>query len=72
MEKEMQATSVFLPWEPHEHCEKAKKWDTERWTPQVGRLPYDTGKDWRNSFRKNEEAEPKQNNAQLWMWLVWK
>ena len=28
-----------------------------------------TGEEWRNSFRKNGEAEPKQNNTQLWMWL---
>ena len=28
-----QTTSVFLPWEPHEEYEKAKRYDTERWTP---------------------------------------
>ena len=28
---------------------------------------YATGEEWRNSSRKNEEAEPKQNNTQLWM-----
>ena len=32
-------TSVFLPWEPHEQYKKAKRYDTERWTPQVGRCP---------------------------------
>ena len=31
---------------------------------------YATGEEWRNSSRKNEEAEPKEKNAQLWMWLV--
>ena len=31
--------SVFLPWEPHEQYEKAKRQDSERWTPQVGRCP---------------------------------
>ena len=31
---------------------------------------YATGKEWRNISRKNEEAEPKQDKAQLWMWLV--
>ena len=31
---------------------------------------YATGEEWRNSSRKNEEAEPKKNNAQLGMWLV--
>ena len=37
--REWQTTSVFLPWEPHEHYEKAKRWDTERLTPQVGTCP---------------------------------
>ena len=31
---------------------------------------YATGDQWRNNSRKNEEMEPKQNNTQLWMWLV--
>ena len=31
---------------------------------------YATGEEWRNNSRKNEEAEPKKNNAQLGMWLV--
>jgi len=31
---------------------------------------YTTGEEWRNSSRKNEEPEPKQNSVQLWMWLV--
>ena len=31
---------------------------------------YATGEEWRNNSRKNKETEPKQNNAQLWMWLV--
>ena len=26
-------------WEPHEQYEKAERYDTERWTPQVGRCP---------------------------------
>ena len=28
-----QPAPVFLLPEPHEHCEKAKRYDTERWTP---------------------------------------
>ena len=39
---------------------KAKRWDTERWTPQVSRCPIATGDRWRNNCRKNEETEPKQ------------
>ena len=31
---------------------------------------YATEEQWRNNSRKNEEMEPKQNNTQLWMWLV--
>ena len=31
---------------------------------------YDTGEEWRNNSRKNEEMELKWNNAQLWMWPV--
>ena len=36
---EWQTISVFLPWEPHEQYEKTKIYNTERWTPQVGRCP---------------------------------
>ena len=28
------------------------------------------GNQWRNNSKKNEEMEPKQNNNQLWMWLM--
>ena len=31
---------------------------------------YVTGEKWRNSSRKNEETELKQNNTQLLMWLM--
>ena len=31
---------------------------------------YATGKQWRNNSRKNEETEPKWNNAQVWVWMV--
>ena len=37
--------------------------------PRLAGTQYATGEEWRNSFRKNGEAEPKQNNTQLWMWL---
>ena len=37
--REWQAISIFLPWEPHEQYEKAKRYDTEKWTSQVGRCP---------------------------------
>ena len=31
---------------------------------------YAIGREWRNSSKRNEEAEPKQNTTQLWMRLV--
>ena len=31
--KPLQYSSVFLPWEPHEQYEQAKRHDTERWSP---------------------------------------
>ena len=31
---------------------------------------YATEEEWRNNTRKNEEMEPKENNTELWMWLV--
>ena len=51
--REWQTTSVFLPWEPHKLYEKAKRYDTERWTPQVGgwKDP-EAGKDWRQEQRR--------------------
>ena len=35
---ELQTTSV-LPWDSYEQYEKAKWYDTEQWTPQVGKNP---------------------------------
>ena len=54
---------VFLPWEPHEQYEKAKRYDTERWTPQSVGAQYATGDQWRNNSRKNEETDPKQKQC---------
>ena len=31
---------------------------------------YDTGEEWRNNFRKNEEMEPNQKQHPVLMWLV--
>ena len=55
----LKTTSAFLPWEPHEQYEKGKRYNTERWTLQVGRYPYATGKEKRNDSRMKEETEPK-------------
>ena len=61
--KEWQTTSIFLPWESHEQTVKDV-------LPRSVDTRYATGDQWRNNSRKNEEMEPKQNNTQLWMWLV--
>ena len=50
LEKGWQTTSVFLLWESHEKYEKAKRYDTERWTPQVGRCPICY---WRRDFKNS-------------------
>ena len=57
--REWQTTSAFLTWEPHEQYEKTKRYDTERWTPQVSRCPICYWEERRNGSRRNEEAEPK-------------
>ena len=55
--REWQTTSVFLPWEHHEHYENSKRYETEGWTPPS--VQYATGEERRNNSRKNEKAEPK-------------
>ena len=37
LEKGMANHFSILAWEPHEQYDKAKRYDTERWTPQVSR-----------------------------------
>ena len=63
--REWQTTSVLLPWEPHKQHEKAKRYDTERWTPQVCRCPIRywrsvekwLQKDWRQEEKGTTEDE---------------
>ena len=38
---------------------KDKRYDIERWIPQVRRCQYANGEEWRSNSRKNEETEPK-------------
>ena len=61
--RKWQATSAFLPWEPHEQYEKAKRYDTERWTHRWVGTQYDIGEEWRNSSRKNKKAELKRKQC---------
>ena len=38
--------------------------------PSLVGAQYATREEWRKNSRRNEEAEPSRNNAQLWMCLV--
>ena len=62
--------TTSFSWEPHEQYGKAKRNDTERWTPRSASAQYATGEEQRNSTRRNEKAESSRNNAQLWMCLM--
>ena len=57
--REWQTTSVFLPWEPHEHYEKVKDVTLKDELPRSIGPQYATGEEWRNNFRKDEEMEAK-------------
>ena len=54
------ATSVFLPWEPHEQYERQKDRTLKDELPRSVGAQYAIGEEWRNNSRKNEEMEPKQ------------
>ena len=58
--REWQTTSVFLPWEPHEHYERQKDRTLKDELPRSLGAQYATGDQWRNNSRKKEEMEPKQ------------
>ena len=58
--REWQATSEFLPWEPHKQHEKAKDRTLKHELPRSVGAQYATREQWRNNSRKNEEIEPKQ------------
>ena len=63
--REWQTTPVFLPLEPHEQHEKAKRYDTPRGDepPRSESVQYTTGEEQRaitNSSRKNEAVGTKQ------------
>ena len=61
--REWQSTPVFLPQEPHEQYEKAKRYDNRKWAPILKHVQYATGEEKRaitNSSRKNEAVGPRQ------------
>ena len=45
---------------PMNSMKSKKRYDTERWTSQVGRCQYTTGEERRNSSRRNKKAKQKQ------------
>ena len=64
--REWQATSVFLPWEPHEQYEKEKKKNDMTLKDELARMigaQYATGEEWRNNSRKNKEMEQNQKQC---------
>ena len=57
--RKWQTTSVFLPSEPHEQYEKAKRILNEKLPRLIG-AQYAMGDQWRNNSRKNEKTDPGQ------------
>ena len=51
---------VFLPREPHEQYEKAKRYSLKDELPKSVGAQNATGDQWRKNSRKNEEMEAKQ------------
>ena len=58
--REWQTTSIFLPQEPREQYEKEKDRTLKDDLLSLVGAQYATGDEWRNNYRKNEDAEPKQ------------
>ena len=63
--KEWQITPVFLPWEPHEQYEMAKRYNTRRWYPQVGRCPICY---WGKEIALERIKRLDQSGNDAWMW----
>ena len=55
---------------PMDSMKKQKDRTLKDELPRSVGAQYATGEAWRNNSRKNQEMEPKQNNAQLWMRLA--
>ena len=72
--REWQTTPVFLPREPHEQYEKAKRYDTRRWAPPGWKVSNMLmGKSRRQLLTAPNRMKwlgHSGNNTQLWMCLV--
>ena len=69
--REWQTTSVFLPQEPHKQYEKAKRFDTGRWVPQVSRCPICYWEKVEKHLQKRIKSLGQSgSDTQLWMCLV--
>ena len=60
LEKGMANHFSILALKTHEQYEKAKIYDTERRTPQIGRCPICCWRRVEKQLQKNEDTEPKQ------------
>ena len=60
LEREWQATWVFLPWEPMNSMKRQKDKTLKDELPRSVGAQYAAGDQWRNNSRKNEEMKPKQ------------
>ena len=59
---------LLISWlQRYKQYEKAKRYDTEDELLRLVGAQYATAEEQRNSFRRNEQAEPKQNDTQLWV-----
>ena len=76
--REWQTNPAFLPWEPHEQYEKAKRYDMRHELPRLVGAQCAPGEEWRNSSNRDEEAEPKwkqhpagavsSGESKVWCW----
>ena len=69
--REWKTTAVFLPREPHEQYEKAKRYDTESELHRTEGAQYATGEEQRTiTPERMKQLGQSRNDSQLWMCLV--
>ena len=60
---------LFLPWEPHEQFEKAKRTLKDE-LPRSVDAQYAAEEEWRIAPEKMKRLNQSENSAQLWMWRM--